>query len=77
MVSSLEVEFHQDDLIGEGSFGRIFKGEWNGAVRNLQVLVNQRLIVLIQVVAVKQMYRQDASILTTQDRKVSFMPRLT
>ncbi|KAL4260412.1 hypothetical protein AB1N83_010368 [Pleurotus pulmonarius] len=69
MVSSLEVDFRQEDLIGEGSFGRIFKGEWNGAVRNLEVLIYHYLIVHTQVVAIKQMYRQDATILTSQDRK--------
>ncbi|TCD63709.1 hypothetical protein EIP91_005080 [Steccherinum ochraceum] len=52
VLSSLEVEFDQRDLIGQGSFGRIFKGEWNGAV-----------------VAIKQMYVEDARELSSKDRK--------
>ena len=32
VLSSLEVDFTQDDLIGQGGFGKIYKGDWNGAV---------------------------------------------
>jgi hypothetical protein len=33
IVSSLEVDFETTDKIGEGSFGRVFKGYWQGTVR--------------------------------------------
>ncbi|THH32530.1 hypothetical protein EUX98_g1665 [Antrodiella citrinella] len=32
VLSSLEIDFDAQDLIGQGSFGKIYKGEWNGAV---------------------------------------------
>jgi hypothetical protein len=32
VITSLEVDFQDTDPIGQGAFGRVFKGEWNGSV---------------------------------------------
>ena len=32
VITSLEVDFQDTDPIGEGGFGRVFKGEWSGSV---------------------------------------------
>jgi hypothetical protein len=32
VITSLEVDFQDTDTIGQGAFGRVFKGEWNGSV---------------------------------------------
>ncbi|KAI0304076.1 kinase-like domain-containing protein [Russula brevipes] len=31
VITSLEVDFQDTDSIGQGAFGRVFKGEWNGS----------------------------------------------
>ncbi|OCH90019.1 kinase-like protein [Obba rivulosa] len=55
VMSSLEVDFDQTGLIGQGSFGLIYKGEWYGAV-----------------VAIKQMYNEDARALSAEDKKAMY-----
>ncbi|KLO20748.1 kinase-like protein [Schizopora paradoxa] len=52
MVTSLEVDFDTTDAIGQGSFGRVYTGQWNAVL-----------------VAVKQMYHDDARTLLDDDRK--------
>jgi hypothetical protein len=32
VITSLEVDFRDTDSVGQGAFGRVFKGEWNGSV---------------------------------------------
>ena len=32
VITSLEVDFQDTDPIGQGAFGHVFKGEWNGSV---------------------------------------------
>jgi hypothetical protein len=34
IISSLEVDIEGAEVIGQGSFGRVFKGSWKAAVRN-------------------------------------------
>ncbi|OCH84171.1 kinase-like protein [Obba rivulosa] len=62
VLSSLEVDFDPSGIIGQGSFGRIYNGEWNGALN------------LSQVVAIKQMYTDDARTLSGTDRRVWSTP---
>ncbi|KAE9384175.1 kinase-like protein, partial [Gymnopus androsaceus JB14] len=51
IVTSLEVNFDTANVIGQGSFGRVFRGQWNTAL-----------------VAIKQMYINDARALMEKDR---------
>lgn len=64
-LTSLEVTFNHDDLesqIGQGSFGNVFKGQWHGEVYSFILLLNLFFINRSgeQVVAVKEMYIEDA-----------------
>ncbi|KAE9387713.1 kinase-like protein [Gymnopus androsaceus JB14] len=55
IVTSLEVDFDTANVIGQGSFGRVFRGQWNAAL-----------------VAIKQMYINDARALTERDRQAMY-----
>jgi hypothetical protein len=33
VITSLEIDFQDTDLIGQGAFGCVYKGQWNGSVR--------------------------------------------
>lgn len=73
VITCLEVDFQERDSIGEGAFGRVFKGQWNGAVCGSIAQFIHIQIIFTQPVAIKQMYSDDARTLTENDRKVNFL----
>jgi hypothetical protein len=70
-VTSLEVTIDRNACLGRGSFGSIYRGEWGGQVRSLSLLQNVHVHdLVVKVVAVKEMHREDAQIVDREQLKV-------
>jgi hypothetical protein len=70
-VTSLEVTIDRNSCLGRGSFGSIYRGEWAGQVRSLLVLqIVQVYDLVVKVVAVKEMHREDAHTVDREQLKV-------
>ena len=37
VITSLDIIIHEDEKLGEGGFGRVFRGDWQGVVVAVKV----------------------------------------
>jgi hypothetical protein len=73
-VTSFEVTVNRDSSVGRGGFGCIYQGDWKGQVCSLSALKVVQIDYLIsEVVAVKEMHREDAQIVDREQLKVMLM----